>query len=118
MDYAPIVAECDPYILLPVRRSWDRAEKTKEIMTASTPDESRDYWDSYWAAIKRVEEIEEGKRIRDAAPELYKALKEITDAGTRDLTNQKYDGCFESARLAIARAQGLQVRPPGANDEN
>jgi hypothetical protein len=39
-----------------------------------------------------------------AAPDLLEALKGIIEIGKRDMSNSKYDGYFESARAAIAKA--------------
>lgn len=44
--------------------------------------------------------------VRDAAPELLEALKGILDIGKRDMSNPKYDGYFETAKAAIAKAEG------------
>ena len=38
--------------------------------------------------------------------ELLEALKGILEIGKRDMSNSKYDGYFEAAKLAIAKAQG------------
>jgi hypothetical protein len=52
------------------------------------------------------EPSEEDAHLIAAAPELLEALQGIIDIGKRDLTNPKYDGYFESARAAIAKAKG------------
>lgn len=41
-----------------------------------------------------------------AAPELLEALKGILEIGKRDTTNSKYDGYYDSAERAIAKAEG------------
>lgn len=41
-----------------------------------------------------------------AAPELLAALEGLISIGKRDLSNPKYDGYFEAARAAIAKAEG------------
>lgn len=45
-------------------------------------------------------------RLIAAAPELLEALKGILEIGKRDTTNPKYDGYYETARAAIAKAEG------------
>lgn len=44
----------------------------------------------------------------DAAPELLAALEGILEIGKRDTTNPKYDGYYECARAAIAKAKGAK----------
>lgn len=41
-----------------------------------------------------------------AAPELFEALRGILEIGKRDMSNPKYDGYFEEAKKALAKAQG------------
>jgi hypothetical protein len=45
-------------------------------------------------------------RLIAAAPELLEALEGIIEIGKRDMSNEKYDGYFESARAAITKARG------------
>ena len=40
------------------------------------------------------------------APDLYNALQSILEIGKRDMTNGKYDGYFDGARAATAKARG------------
>ena len=40
-----------------------------------------------------------------AAPELLEALKGILEIGKRDTTNPKYDGYYDTARAAVAKAE-------------
>lgn len=49
---------------------------------------------------------EANARLIVAAPELLEALKGIIEIGKRDMSNPKYDGYFDSARKAIASAEG------------
>ena len=49
---------------------------------------------------------EANARLIAAAPELLAALRGIIEIGKRDLSNPKYDGYFEEARTAIAKAEG------------
>ena len=44
-----------------------------------------------------------------AAPELYRALISILEIGKRDMSNPKYDGYFDDARAAIAKAKGKEA---------
>ena len=46
--------------------------------------------------------LAEGKALRE---ELRAALAGIIEIGKRDLSNPKYDGYFEEARSAIAKAE-------------
>ena len=48
---------------------------------------------------------EANARLIAASPTMYEALKNLLDIGKRDLSNPKYDGYFESARAAIAKAE-------------
>ncbi len=41
---------------------------------------------------------------------LVSALRGILEIGKRDMSNPKYDGYFESAREALAKAEGNQRR--------
>jgi hypothetical protein len=41
-----------------------------------------------------------------AAPDLFDALKGILEIGKRNMSNQKYDGYFDAARAAVAKAEG------------
>ena len=43
-----------------------------------------------------------------AAPELFEALAGILEIGKRDMSNPKYDGYFEFARSAVAKAKGIK----------
>ena len=44
-------------------------------------------------------------RLRQQNAELLEALKGIIEIGKRDMSNPKYDGCFNAARAAIAEAE-------------
>lgn len=46
---------------------------------------------------------------QEAARELLGSLKDLIEIGKRDLSNPKYDGYFDSARNAIAKAEGRSV---------
>ena len=47
-------------------------------------------------------------RLIAAAPELYEALQGILEIGKRDMSNPKYDGYFNTAKAALAKARGEQ----------
>jgi len=47
-------------------------------------------------------------RLIAAAPELYEALQGILEIGKRDMSNPKYDGYFNTAKEALAKARGEQ----------
>lgn len=51
-------------------------------------------------------ESQANARLIAAAPELLEALKGILEIGKRNMENPKYDGYFNTARAAIARAEG------------
>ena len=53
-----------------------------------------------------LEEAEGNMNLVAAAPELLEALKDIIDIGKRDMSNPKYAGYFDTAREAIAKAEG------------
>lgn len=44
-------------------------------------------------------------RLRQQNAELLEALKGIIEIGKRDMSNPKYDGCFNAARAAIAASE-------------
>lgn len=52
---------------------------------------------------------EANARLMAAAPELLAALVGILEIGKRDMSNQKYDGYFDSARAAVAKAEGREL---------
>src|SRR5208283_4636260 len=52
-------------------------------------------------AFQRRDEL----RVQRAAPDLLAALKGILEIGKRDMRNPKYDGYFETAKAAIAKAE-------------
>ena len=52
------------------------------------------------------EEHEANVRLIAAAPELLRALEAIIEIGKRDLSNEKYDSYFETARTVISKAKG------------
>lgn len=45
-------------------------------------------------------------RLIAAAPELLEALQSIIEIGKRNTENPKYDGYYDAARAAIAKATG------------
>ena len=45
-------------------------------------------------------------RLLAAAPELLDALVALVELGRKDTSNPKYDGYFDTARAAIAKAKG------------
>lgn len=45
-----------------------------------------------------------------ASWEMYRALKGLLEIGKRDLSNPKYDGHFEAAIAACAKAEGVDVQ--------
>jgi hypothetical protein len=58
------------------------------------------------AAIDRAREASERKkRIRDAAPEMYEALKAVLEF---DGTHDEYQRFLEQAKSALAKADGRQ----------
>ena len=66
---------------------------------------------AYDAEILGDDEYREGidRKLADAyliaaAPDLLAALRGIIEIGKRDMSNPKYDGFFEFARAAIAKA--------------
>lgn len=51
-------------------------------------------------------EREANARLIAAAPELLEALQSIIEIGKRNTENPKYDGYYDAARAAIAKATG------------
>lgn len=49
---------------------------------------------------------EANARLIAAAPDLMDALRGLLEIGKRDLSNPKYDGYFDAARAAVAKAGG------------
>ena len=62
-----------------------------------------------WSKDVRFAEVIDARLELKGNPvftELLEALDGIISIGKRDLTNEKYDGYFESARAAIRAAKG------------
>jgi hypothetical protein len=55
---------------------------------------------------RRFSEACANAQLIAAAPALLEALKGILDIGKRDTSNPKYDGYYQTAREAIAKAEG------------
>lgn len=51
-------------------------------------------------------------RLIAAAPELLEALQSIIEIGKRNTENPKYDGYYDAARAAIAKATGETEKLP------
>jgi hypothetical protein len=59
-----------------------------------------------WIISFSAAKAQANARLIAAAPDLLAALKNIIQIGKRDMSNPKYDGYFEAARAAIAKAEG------------
>lgn len=60
-----------------------------------------------WADVEELQAVAEANaRLIAAAPDLLEALDALLGCGRKDLSNPKYDGYFEAARAAIAKAEG------------
>lgn len=54
-----------------------------------------------------AEETRANARLIAAAPELLEALETILEIGKRDMSNPKYNSCFDGAHAVILKARGL-----------
>jgi hypothetical protein len=54
----------------------------------------------------RAKESLANARLIAAAPELLAALVGLIELGRKDTSNPKYDGYYDTARAAIAKAEG------------
>lgn len=80
--------------------------KVIEVQASNAEQPPIVHWMGFDDCFRSLEEHEANARLIAAAPELLEALESIIELGKRDLSNEKYDGYFETARAAIAKAKG------------
>lgn len=85
---------------------WEVAEPDRngQAIVRAEEYEVATCWHHCLGSIEK--EMEANARLIAAAPELLEALRGIIEIGKRDMSNPKYDGYFESACAAIAKAEG------------